>query len=214
MGQDSGLVNLPPEGGESLIPQRRRDLNGKTLSKDVSGGYRLCEEIDPSRAKNDLPTPKRLGPRTMTWRKDGRKLEDGAYKVGRKDGLWVAYDDTGGLSHRSLTKPAKSFLCLNQLEKQPMRSLLSFLGSLFAFSGKAKPNFVVVLVDDHAFEAISAYETYLQDFAKTWRSTAWPRKACVLTTLLRANSICSPSRASILPANTVTRTESPGSTAA
>ena len=25
----------------------------------------------------------------------------------------------GGLSHRSLTKPAKSFLCLNQLEKQP-----------------------------------------------------------------------------------------------
>ena len=65
-----------------------------------------------------------------------------------------------------------------------MRSLLSFLlVSLFAFSGKAKPNFVVVLVDDHAFEAISAYGTYLQDFAKTPAIDRWPRKACVLTTL-------------------------------
>ncbi len=29
------------------------------------------------------------------------------------------------------------------------------------------PNMVVVLVDDHAFEAISAYGTYLKDHAKT-----------------------------------------------
>ena len=30
-----------------------------------------------------------------------------------------------------------------------------------------QPNMVVVLVDDHAFEAISAYGTYLKNFAKT-----------------------------------------------
>ena len=30
-----------------------------------------------------------------------------------------------------------------------------------------KPNMVVVFVDDHAFEAISAYGTYLKNFAKT-----------------------------------------------
>ena len=34
-------------------------------------------------------------------------------------------------------------------------------------TGFAKPNFVVVLADDHAFEAISAYETYLADYTRT-----------------------------------------------
>ena len=80
-----------------------------------------------------------------------------------------------------------------------MRSLLSFLlVSLFAFSGKAKPNFVVVLVDDHAFEAISAYETYLQDFAKTPAIDRLAAEGMRFDNFTCANSICSPSRASIL----------------
>ena len=37
-----------------------------------------------------------------------------------------------------------------------------------ALLGKSKsPNFVVVLADDHAFEAISCYGTYLKNHAKT-----------------------------------------------
>ena len=48
--------------------------------------------------------------------------------------------------------------------KKPCILFSLLLSGLCAF---AKPNFVVVLVDDHAFEAISAYGTYLKDFAKT-----------------------------------------------
>ena len=40
--------------------------------------------------------------------------------------------------------------------------------SPLALLGKSKsPNFVVVLADDHAFEAISCYGTYLKNHAKT-----------------------------------------------
>ncbi|SVC89580.1 uncharacterized protein METZ01_LOCUS342434, partial [marine metagenome] len=38
---------------------------------------------------------------------------------------------------------------------------------MISLCGSSKPNMVVVLVDDHAFEAISAYGTYLKDFSKT-----------------------------------------------
>ena len=80
-----------------------------------------------------------------------------------------------------------------------MRTLFSFLlVSLFAFSGKSKPNFVVVLVDDHAFEAISAYGTYLQDFAKTPAIDRLAAEGMRFDNFTCANSICSPSRASIL----------------
>ena len=69
------------------------------------------------------------------------------------------------------------------------------LGNLF---GKPKPNFVVVLVDDHAFEAISAYGTYLKDFAKTPAIDRLAREGMRFDGFTCANSICSPSRASIL----------------
>ena len=88
---------LPPEGSESpLIPQRRRDLNGKALSKDESGGYTgYAKKLTLPGQRTIYQLQNGWVTRTMTWRKDGRKLEDGTYKVGRKDGLWVAYDDTG-----------------------------------------------------------------------------------------------------------------------
>jgi arylsulfatase A-like enzyme len=76
--------------------------------------------------------------------------------------------------------------------------------SIFAFflfgalSGKPRPNFVVVLVDDHAFEAISAYGTYLKDFAKTPTIDRLAREGMRFDNFTCANSICSPSRASIL----------------
>tara|TARA_Y100000588_G_scaffold173122_1_gene186974 strand:+ start:1904 stop:3412 length:1509 start_codon:yes stop_codon:yes gene_type:complete len=60
------------------------------------------------------------------------------------------------------------------------------------------PNMVVVLVDDHAFEAISAYGTYLKDFAKTPTIDRLGKEGMRFDHFTCANSICSPSRASIL----------------
>ena len=57
---------------------------------------------------------------------------------------------------------------------------------------------VVVLVDDHAFEAISAYGTYLKDFAKTPTIDRLAEEGMRFDNFTCANSICSPSRASIL----------------
>ncbi|MDP7251943.1 MAG: sulfatase [Planctomycetota bacterium] len=57
---------------------------------------------------------------------------------------------------------------------------------------------VVVLVDDHAFEAISAYGTYLKDFAKTPAIDRLAKEGMRFDSFVCGNSICSPSRAAIL----------------
>lgn len=62
----------------------------------------------------------------------------------------------------------------------------------------SKPNFVVVLVDDHAYEAISAYGTYLKDYAKTPAIDRIAHEGMRFDNFACGNSICSPSRASIL----------------
>ena len=61
-----------------------------------------------------------------------------------------------------------------------------------------KPNMVVVFVDDHAYEAISAYGTYLKDFAKTPAIDRLAKEGMRFDNFACANSICSPSRASLL----------------
>ena len=107
--------NLPSEGpGSSLIPQRRRDLNGKALSKDESGGYTgYAKKLNPPGQRTIYQLQNGWVTRTMTWGKDGRKLEDGTYKVGRKDGLWVAYDETGRI-HSQVTYQAGQVVSLPQ----------------------------------------------------------------------------------------------------
>ena len=62
----------------------------------------------------------------------------------------------------------------------------------------ARPNMVIVLVDDHAFEAISAYGTYLKDHAKTPAIDRLAKEGMRFDSFTCANSICSPSRATIL----------------
>ncbi len=76
-------------------------------------------------------------------------------------------------------------------------SALLLLAPSWAAKEKA-PNMVVVLVDDHAFEAISAYGTYLKDFAKTPTIDRLGIEGMRFDHFTCANSICSPSRASIL----------------
>ena len=62
----------------------------------------------------------------------------------------------------------------------------------------ARPNMVIVLVDDHAFEAISAYGTYLKNHAKTPAIDRLAKEGMRFDSFTCANSICSPSRATIL----------------
>lgn len=57
----------------------------------------------------------------------------------------------------------------------------------------AQPNIVVVLVDDHAYEAISAYGSHLRDFAKTPTIDRLAREGMRFNNFTCANSICSPS---------------------
>jgi arylsulfatase A-like enzyme len=76
--------------------------------------------------------------------------------------------------------------------------LFAFPFFLFSLYATPKPNFVVVLVDDHAFEAISAYGTYLKDFAKTPAIDRLAEEGMRFDSFTCSNSICSPSRASIL----------------
>ncbi|MEM9346463.1 MAG: sulfatase [Planctomycetota bacterium] len=61
-----------------------------------------------------------------------------------------------------------------------------------------KPNIVFVLVDDHALEAISAYESHLKDYAKTPAIDRLAIEGMRFDNFVCANSICSPSRASFV----------------
>ena len=81
--------------------------------------------------------------------------------------------------------------------------MLRFIGVLLfvlIVSGSAanQPNIVVVLVDDHAFEAVSAYGTYLKDHAKTPNIDRLANEGMRFDNFVCCNSICSPSRAAIL----------------
>ena len=69
----------------------------------------------------------------------------------------------------------------------------------FSLIGKAKaPNFIVVLADDHAFEAISCYGSHLKNHAQTPHIDRLAKEGMRFDEFVCANSICSPSRASIL----------------
>jgi arylsulfatase A-like enzyme len=61
-----------------------------------------------------------------------------------------------------------------------------------------KPNIVSVLVDDHAWEAVSAYGGYLKDYATTPTIDRLGREGMRFDSFVCANSICSPSRASFI----------------
>ena len=65
-------------------------------------------------------------------------------------------------------------------------------------SASDKPNIVFVLVDDHAWEAVSAYGSYLKDYATTPTIDRLGEEGMRLDNFVCANSICSPSRASFI----------------
>ena len=73
---------------------------------------------------------------------------------------------------------------------------LCLFGAHFAFA--QKPNIVFVLVDDHAFEAVSAYGSFLKDYATTPTIDSLGEEGMRFDNFVCANSICSPSRASFI----------------
>jgi arylsulfatase A-like enzyme len=85
-----------------------------------------------------------------------------------------------------------------------MRRCILITGLLLAVMGTAfpaapeRPNMVIVLVDDHAFEAISAYGSHLKEYAKTPIIDRLAQEGMRFDNFTCNNSICSPSRAAIL----------------
>jgi len=65
-------------------------------------------------------------------------------------------------------------------------------------SSTPRPNLVFIMADDHALEAVSAYGSHLKDYARTPHIDRLAREGMRFTNCCCNNSICSPSRASIL----------------
>jgi len=97
-----------------------------------------------------------------------------------------------------------NFLC----SSAPLRAII-FVSILFSKGGLSaadkpirqaqdRPNIVFVLVDDHAWEAVSAYGSYLKDYATTPTIDRLGEEGMRFDNFVCANSICSPSRASFI----------------
>jgi arylsulfatase A-like enzyme len=71
---------------------------------------------------------------------------------------------------------------------------------LFASGAAAEkqPNILFILTDDHALEAIGAYDSWLKDYVETPTIDRLAAEGMLFNNLASNNSICSPSRASIL----------------
>jgi hypothetical protein len=89
----------PTGQGNSLIPERRRDANGKVLNIDALTGYTgYAKKLSAPAQRTIFQLQNGWVTRTMTWDKRGQKLAEGSYKGGRKDGIWVTYDEAGKIN--------------------------------------------------------------------------------------------------------------------
>ncbi|MGY8769104.1 MAG: sulfatase-like hydrolase/transferase [Pirellulales bacterium] len=61
-----------------------------------------------------------------------------------------------------------------------------------------QPNFLFILTDDHALEAIGAYDKWLKPYVQTPTIDKLAEEGMRFTNVCCDNSICSPSRASII----------------
>jgi arylsulfatase A-like enzyme len=82
-------------------------------------------------------------------------------------------------------------------------SILILLAALLSFEGtaqpvKRKPNIIFIMSDDHGYQAISAYNDRLKDFAPTPNIDRIAKSGMRFDRCLVTNSICGPSRAVIL----------------
>ena len=94
--------SVSPTGqGNPLIPERRRDANGKVLNIDALTGYTgYAKNLSAPGQRTIFQLQNGWVTRTMIWGKNGQKLTEGTYKGGRKDGVWVTYDEAGKINFR------------------------------------------------------------------------------------------------------------------
>ena len=78
------------------------------------------------------------------------------------------------------------------------RILLLLMALMSLVSAADRPNILFIMSDDHASEAISAYGSFLKDYAKTPNIDRIAKDGMLFRNTFCNNSICSPSRASIL----------------
>ena len=79
-----------------------------------------------------------------------------------------------------------------------MRILTSLILSLAACSAAERPNILFLFSDDHALQAISAYGGRFKEIAPTPNIDRIAEQGAIFTRSYCGNSICGPSRASIL----------------
>lgn len=76
--------------------------------------------------------------------------------------------------------------------------LLIFSSAVFALFSQDKPNILFIMSDDHSAEAIGAYDGILAELNPTPNIDALAKEGMVMENVFCNNSICSPSRATIL----------------
>src|SRR5215813_11245123 len=72
---------------------------------------------------------------------------------------------------------------------------LVFFATLFAQENKKPPNVLIILSDDHAYQAISAYGSKLMQTPNIDRIA---KEGALFQNAFVANSLCAPSRATLL----------------
>jgi arylsulfatase A-like enzyme len=75
--------------------------------------------------------------------------------------------------------------------------LFIFLLSGLSFA-QERPNILYIMADDHAVATVGVYNSYLKDYVQTPNIDKLAEKGALLSNCVCTNSICAPSRASIL----------------
>ena len=88
---------------------------------------------------------------------------------------------------------------VKMMKKRLLYLLIVFCcSSSFAAESSGRPNILFIMADDHTREGISAYGSWLKDYCKTPNIDRLAKEGMLFTNTFCNNSICSPSRASIL----------------
>ena len=79
---------------------------------------------------------------------------------------------------------------------------MKFINFAFAWmalylSGATKPNILFIFTDDHAYQAIGAYDSWLKEYCPTPNIDSLARDGMLFEQCYVTNSICGPMRAAI-----------------
>jgi len=84
----------------------------------------------------------------------------------------------------------------NKMIRLAIITTLCFL--VFVIQAKDKPNILYIMADDHSAATVGVYESHLKDYVQTPNIDRLANEGAFLTNVVCNNSLCAPSRASIL----------------